>query len=428
MAEVAHDKGDLVSVKRHDVNLESFEINQLFGKGNHKIHFPKSDATYDGSHLKILSGRNGSGKTTILKMLNGLMDLDFDEFRRVPFQKAVATFNGGHTIEITKDGKERLPLRVVYDGDEVLLAENRSAPAYTQDEEAQVRDFREKMLPVVGSINFDLLTTDRTNLYDDEKFDLHHGLYNPGDVQKRRRDRERSLLTNKIRAFLRDAQLNSRRFFGVSDFQILPNVVKRISGETLPQTAPEMLLRIDGLREIERRSDDFGLLSYKDELDQIHLTLNDHNNNDNQVVLQLLQTYVDFFDGALQAKRLLVERLEKFQVIMDDFLVNKKVRLHSAKGIIINSDSGNLSEADLSSGESHFLFMMVSALLCERSGSIIAIDEPELSLHVVWQRKLVSALLSCASGANPLFLLATHSTAISAAHKNAVYDLTELGE
>ncbi|OAD20766.1 hypothetical protein THIOM_003509, partial [Candidatus Thiomargarita nelsonii] len=46
--------------------------------------------------------------------------------------------------------------------------------------------------------------------------------------------------------------------------------------------------------------------------------------------------------------------------------------------------------------------------------SIIAIDEPELSLHVSWQRQLIRALCDCASGALPLFLFATHSSSIGA--------------
>jgi ABC-type dipeptide/oligopeptide/nickel transport system ATPase component len=67
--------------------------------------------------------------------------------------------------------------------------------------------------------------------------------------------------------------------------------------------------------------------------------------------------------------------------------------------------------------------MMVAALLCLQRGSIIAIDEPELSLHVTWQRKVVSARSRCAAGASPLFLFATHSAAIAAEHRDRVKEL-----
>jgi predicted ATPase len=124
-----------------------------------------------------------------------------------------------------------------------------------------------------------------------------------------------------------------------------------------------------------------------------------------------------------QTRELIADRLIGFENIMDDFLVGKSVRVDGKTGLRIEAPTGNLSEIDLSSGEYHFLYMMVTALLCFRSGSIIAIDEPELSLHVTWQRKVVSALARCASGAAPLFLFATHSTAIGAEHTDRIKTL-----
>lgn len=111
---------------------------------------------------------------------------------------------------------------------------------------------------------------------------------------------------------------------------------------------------------------------------------------------------------------------------MEEFLIDKSIIIDVNNGLSIRSRNQVLEEDDLSSGEYHFLYMMVSALLCRRLGSIIAIDEPELSLHVSWQRKLVSALARCAAGASPLFLFATHSLAISAEHSDKVKQLNPL--
>jgi hypothetical protein len=123
---------------------------------------------------------------------------------------------------------------------------------------------------------------------------------------------------------------------------------------------------------------------------------------------------------------LIANRLVQFENIMDEFLVGKSVKINSRDGLSIIGTSGTLTERNLSSGEFHFLYMMVAALLCQRTGTIIAIDEPELSLHVSWQRRLVSGLSKCAAGASPLFFLATHATAISANHKYAVQQLSAI--
>ena len=44
---------------------------------------------------------------------------------------------------------------------------------------------------------------------------------------------------------------------------------------------------------------------------------------------------------------------------------------------------------------------MVEALITRRRGTVIAIDEPEMSMHIAWQRKLIPNLLRCASNAAP---------------------------
>jgi ABC-type glutathione transport system ATPase component len=142
--------------------------------------------------------------------------------------------------------------------------------------------------------------------------------------------------------------------------------------------------------------------------------------------LDLIETYVEMHENISRSRELIIERLVEFQRIMEEFLVGKTVKLSAREGIVITGATGKLKENDLSSGEYHFLYMMVAALLCQRVGTILAIDEPELSLHVSWQRRLVRALSRCASGASPLFFLATHSTAISAEHADKVITLSAI--
>ena len=63
----------------------------------------------------------------------------------------------------------------------------------------------------------------------------------------------------------------------------------------------------------------------------------------------------------------------------------------------------------MSSGEFHLLYLMTSALTARKRGTVIAIDEPEMSMHISWQRRLIKSLLTVASDARPQLILATHS-------------------
>lgn len=66
---------------------------------------------------------------------------------------------------------------------------------------------------------------------------------------------------------------------------------------------------------------------------------------------------------------------------------------------------------------------MVAALVTRRRGTVIAIDEPEMSMHIAWQRRLVPALVECASGAEPLFIFATHSPDVASSFPQALVEL-----
>jgi predicted ATPase len=163
-----------------------------------------------------------------------------------------------------------------------------------------------------------------------------------------------------------------------------------------------------------------GLQTDAADLKSLRNLLSDKKDFTDPASLAVFDAYVEMQQNRAETKELIADRLLGFEGIMDDFLSGKQVRVDGRRGLVIETPLGALTETQLSSGEYHFLYMMVTALLCYRTGSIIAIDEPELSLHVTWQRKVVSALTRCASGGSPLFLFATHSSAIAAEHSDRV--------
>ena len=74
------------------------------------------------------------------------------------------------------------------------------------------------------------------------------------------------------------------------------------------------------------------------------------------------------------------------------------------------SDSGQtLSLSSLSSGEQQELVLHYDLLFRVPSNTIVLIDEPELSLHVAWQKKFLPELLEIVQLSNFDALVATHS-------------------
>jgi predicted ATP-binding protein involved in virulence len=66
----------------------------------------------------------------------------------------------------------------------------------------------------------------------------------------------------------------------------------------------------------------------------------------------------------------------------------------------------------LSSGEQHELVILYELLFRVRENSIILIDEPEISLHVVWQHEFLKDLGQIAALSQFHALVATHSPQI----------------
>ena len=60
------------------MQLAEFEVLGLFGRYDHRIKFPISKEKDPRPSLVILHGGNGVGNTTILRMIDGFMRLDFD--------------------------------------------------------------------------------------------------------------------------------------------------------------------------------------------------------------------------------------------------------------------------------------------------------------------------------------------------------------
>lgn len=63
----------------------------------------------------------------------------------------------------------------------------------------------------------------------------------------------------------------------------------------------------------------------------------------------------------------------------------------------------------------------MEALLQEKRNVIFIADEPELSLHVKWQEKLINAIREL--NPNAQLIIATHSPDIVADYRNKVIDM-----
>jgi len=103
-----------------------------------------------------------------------------------------------------------------------------------------------------------------------------------------------------------------------------------------------------------------------------------------------------------------VELFNEIKIFLDEynqFLNYGKSLILSANGIYITPENHSIQK--LSSGERHLLTFLATILLMGEEQDFILLDEPEISLNVDWQTKILSVIEKLAP--NSQIIVATHS-------------------
>ena len=80
----------------------------------------------------------------------------------------------------------------------------------------------------------------------------------------------------------------------------------------------------------------------------------------------------------------------------------------------------------LSSGEKQEIVLFYELIFETKSNLMLLIDEPEISLHITWQKKFLDDLLKVSKISHIKAIVATHSPQIISNHWDIQIDLGEL--
>ncbi len=133
-----------------------------------------------------------------------------------------------------------------------------------------------------------------------------------------------------------------------------------------------------------------------------------------EVEKQLLWMYLEDTGQKLAVFDEFLGKIEVLTDMINSRFVHKSLTIDSQRGFLFKGKKDGLViplEA-LSSGEQHELVLTYELLFCVTPGSLILIDEPELSLHVGWQHRFLDDLKRISDLARLDFLVATHSPQI----------------
>lgn len=101
----------------------------------------------------------------------------------------------------------------------------------------------------------------------------------------------------------------------------------------------------------------------------------------------------------------------KFQDMVDElFSYTRKTIDRKSNDIVFYQDGERLLPYKLSSGEKQLLVILLTVLVRDGRHCVLFMDEPEASLHIEWQQKLIGMIRSL--NPNLQLILTTHSPAL----------------
>ena len=418
--------------------LRRIEVTGLFGSQNVGLDLDPA--------ATILTGENGSGKSTILKAVDYVGNRDWQAFRELPLDSVRMVFEAGY--ELNAEGRDDAVLLSDNGGheDQIDLTEGvgalqrelefarfRLRNAATPSERSQWRvaaDRLQRRLRVMqteeeaGEQAWVRATCARIHTKLISARRLEHSLANDeiADEEGRRSvvDVFAAALADRMKTSLSAYATESRQ-----QEKVLPSQIVRAMLDGPEKSEEELARDVDSLRAQVRILADsltrVGLFQDEDPDPQFM----EYPRDNPSILLAIREVYRV---ALLRLQRLTSLRadLERFEAFLNDRLTGKTIQLSQRSGIEVVLDTGPMIRpSQLSSGEQQLLAVAYELLFQTPENSVVLLDEPELSLHVAWLQGLMSALLGMGESRGLQFILATHSSSLLAGFQGLERSLDE---
>ncbi|EMP66250.1 AAA family ATPase [Streptococcus mutans] len=443
--------------------IESFKVIKLHKIYNYDVKFNKD--------ITILYGENGSGKTTLLSILESILTARIWELFQFDFKKIILKSDVNFSIDILrgvdKENGLYLEIKILKDNNEekserifqtaiTSLNSSRYGSKVDLDDVGLLypiiseinRSFNDLYLPI-NRIPFSFLDEGRTRrkVYQKTDMDIDSSLDYAIELLTKENRIIESRKNRYNQEFKNEILLNSLSVSRDNLVDILQNE-EVLDLDKIDSLQEKYLKMLDDLNiPSDQNKVELFLSNYKAKIPKITNYLNKETEQDNGEQVVDIMTF--FFEASeiMRMKKVLpiaenLERrlsdisakIDKFIEIVNDFFedsMEKKEIIFDTLGVPYFKIKGRKEKIKLkylSSGEKQIVILFANLILTNRySGgnkifrNIFIADEPEISLHMLWQMKLIPSILK--SRKNLQIILATHSPEIVGEFENKMFEL-----
>ena len=437
--------------------IKKLNIKKLFGQFNYEIEFKNTGIT-------IITGPNGFGKSTILKIIEALADKDLYEICQFPFEELSVSLNNDEIVikktkssvvvdecqlelyskKLIENYRRRHELPFIERIGPETYVDMRFDKVLSIDEYKKIlKESSEDEEPIKDKLIAVNYETARKNRKETNKFkELDKRFYtfkrNIGEIKF---IKEQRLLRQET---VEEGPYYSRekRSTVIEAINEIPSKLKKEIQETivkhsqissqLDSTFPSRLF--DSIESIgqELFLDTFAEIILRQEKLQSYNLIKDLRviapKKFNSEYSKALKVYLDDTITKLSVFDDLLSKLDLFVEIVNNKLNFKRISVSSEYGVkIVQNDNKELELNKLSSGEQQIIVLYYDLIFGIQNKVVLLIDEPEISLHVAWQRELMNDFnkIIDLKNYNLSIIIATHSPQVINNNWHSIIDLGE---
>jgi predicted ATP-binding protein involved in virulence len=414
------------------MRINSIKIENLFEIFNYDISFNNSE------NVLIITGPNGFGKTMILNVIFNLFNRSFRFFQALVFDKITLQLDDNISIVILKTNKkgESVVSFSFFKNNTILetfVYSNSEEPERTYSTTRYILKDGKLVKSISNSndsINYDLFPNEKT-IITSTKINEILGSIQVHLIQEQRllkkaqnikrdyrEDREeQTIMIESIKTYAQElktliSDFSQKSFIQTQDLDSsYPN---RLRSETNILSKEEYERRYRILEIKQKKLTEFGLYESRQEF----LTFSEED-------AKALSVYLKDFELKLGVFDALLEKLELFTNILNERRFTfKSINISRDKGFFFKTiKNKELDLSQLSSGEQHEVVLLYELIFNVKPNVLVLIDEPEISLHITWQKEFLSDLLKIIKIQKIQVLIATHSPSIINDRWDLVYNL-----
>lgn len=400
------------------MKLIEIKIQDLFGMLNYTVPLDKNEIT-------MLTGPNGYGKTMILKILYSILANDLHVLFNLKFGSIDLSYQGGMiSVQHGNDNKSLFIKFYRENGElelneEILQPENKSIEFKKNDIkwnldiinliESRNSEIKEKVLVTSKHLG-NVFKKNSISFIKADRLQNNNGDESVIDI-----------CANKLSKIMEASQDESAAISQKLDASFPIRLFDRLE-ENKRFASHSIDSRLKGVQDKRQEYKYYGLIQSENGLMSDKATLRDSSNE----YLGVLDLYIDDTLDKLSPFEILYKKLNLFEKILESkVLAFKKISINIGNGFSFTNSKGDIVERNmLSSGEQNQIVLLFNLIFDFSSEEIILIDEPEISLHVAWQKTFLESLKEIQSiNKFEKVIIATHSPQVISKNWELTFDL-----